>query len=47
MIDKCPEISLSPKPKDIQFIIIYDEEKQQNLSFEKLKTENFWLLVSN
>ena len=28
----------SPEPKDIQFSIIYDQEKQQILTFEKTET---------
>lgn len=29
-----------PKPKDIQFLLLYDKEKQQILPFEKLNPEN-------
>ena len=31
----------SPNPKDIQFNIIYDKEKHQIITSEKLKTANF------
>lgn len=36
-----------PKPKDIQYIITYDKEKQQVFTFERLELEKvrkaFWL----
>lgn len=36
-------VQQSPKqPKDIQFNIILDKEKQQIFTIEKLELENFW-----
>ncbi len=35
---------VSPKQKDIFFIIMYNKEKQQILTFEKLKPSNIWHL---
>lgn len=32
----------SLKPKEIQFVIIYDEEKHQNFTFQELHSSIFW-----
>lgn len=36
-------LTISAKPKYIQFTIIYDQDKQQILAFEKLQPDNFGL----
>ena len=32
----------SLKPSDIQFSVMYDKEKQQILTFQKLEPEDVW-----
>lgn len=33
---------LKSKPEDVQFVVMWDEEKQQTSQFKKLEPENIW-----
>ena len=38
-------LSNTPNPDDIQLFVIYDKEKQQIITFEKLEPEFFWAFL--